>query len=175
MSHADEATSRPDEAWAQSLRQVFRDIVQQLPDHTTLGEIVDAANQTPHIAQALDVFSVGELIDIARNRPRPKPTRTRRKTPAPTASDAAGPQVIRRRADAPDGELRVLRCLAQRGPVRESEIATLTKLTSDQARIILRGLRAKGMIHFEGSGPKRRLRITRHGSNTLRRMERASA
>ena len=175
MSHADEATSRPDEAWAESLRQVFRDIVQQLPDHTTLGEIVGAARQTPHIAQALEVFSVGELIDIARNRPRPKAERSRRKGSAQPEADTSGPQVIRRRADAPDGELRVLRCLTQHGPVRESEIATLTQLTSDQARLVLRGLRSKGMVHFEGSGPKRRLRITRHGSNTLRRMERASA
>src|SRR5690606_31816753 len=82
--------------------------------------------------------------------------------------DLDSPAVIRRRADVPDGDLRVLRCL-QRGPQRESDVAMHTHLTSEQLRIILRSLRTKGFLHVEGSGLKRRFKITRTGSGYLRK------
>jgi hypothetical protein len=81
----------------------------------------------------------------------------------------AVPAVIRRRADVPDGDLRVLRVLAERGAQREVDLASNASLTGEQLRLLVRHLRAKGCVHVEGSGTKRRLKITRHGSAYLRR------
>ncbi len=46
-----------------------------------------------------------------------------------------------------------------------------TGLASDQVRLILRNLRTKGYIHVEGSGLKRRVKITRHGAGYLRKLD----
>jgi hypothetical protein len=170
----------PDGAWAESLRVVMREVIASLPDHATLGELIDAAKKNRAMSPVLGIFTVQELIDTAKKRPKPQPPK---RAPAPTADDDirfdaegnpimdldAGPKVIRRRADVPDGDVRVLRCLAQRGPQRESDLTQQTSLTSEQLRIIVRHLRTKGYIHIEGSGSKRRLKITRHGSSYVRK------
>ena len=169
----------PDEAWAESLRVVMREVIGSLPDHATLGELVEATRKNKAMAPVLDIFTVQELIDIAKKRPKPLPL------PREPAEDEirfdadgnpimdldAGPKVIRRRADVPDGDVRVLRCLAQRGAQRETDLANQTNLTSEQLRIIVRHLRTKGYIHIEGSGTKRRLKITRHGSSFVRKQK----
>jgi hypothetical protein len=168
----------PDGAWAESLRVVMREVIASLPDHATLGELIDAAKKNRAMSPVLGIFTVQELIDTAKKRPKPQP-----KKPQPAVDDDirfdadgnpimdldAGPKVIRRRADVPDGDVRVLRCLAQRGPQRETDLTNQTGLTSEQLRIIVRHLRTKGYIHIEGSGSKRRLKITRHGSSYVRK------
>jgi hypothetical protein len=83
-----------------------------------------------------------------------------------------GPAVIRRRADIPDGDFRVLRSLADEGPLSEPSLLRTTKVTSEQLKLILRHLRTKGWIHVEGSGPKRKIKITRNGSSHLRKLGR---
>ena len=164
-NEGDEALNayHPDDAWAESLRVVMREVIGSLPDHATLGELVDAARKNRAMSPVLDIFTVQELIDIAKKRPKPLPP------PREPAEDEirfdadgnpimdldAGPKVIRRRADVPDGDVRVLRCLAQRGAQRETDLANQTNLTSEQLRIIVRHLRTKGYIHIEGSGTKR--------------------
>ncbi len=169
-----------DDAWAESLREVMREVISSLPDHATLGELVAAAESNAAMAPVLDIFTVRELIETAKRRPKPSAngkTKASRRgevrydeegNPVMDLGDA-GPAVIRRRADVPDGDVRVLRCLAERGPQRESDLANLAALTSEQLRIILRHLRTKGYVHIEGSGLKRRLKITRHGSAFLRK------
>jgi hypothetical protein len=175
-------TERADDAWAHSLREVMRDVIASLPDHATLGELVAAARSNAHMAPVLGILTVQELIDFVRQRPaKPAPGKNGRAAPArePQYDEDGNPLmdlgdpgalVIRRRADVPDGDTRVLRCLAERGGLRESDLTTLANLTSEQLRIILRSLRAKGLVHVEGSGLKRRLKITRHGNAHLRKL-----
>ncbi len=157
-----------DDEFVASIRQVLREVIEQLPDEATLGELVEAARATPMMTRALNHFTIAELVEASwralAHRPEPAEKSSKLDDPAP--------QVIRRRADVPDGDVRVLTCLAEHGPVRDSELATLVKLTSDQTRIVLRTLRTRGFVHFEGSGAKRRVRITRSGSAHLRRLAR---
>jgi len=161
-----------DDAWAESLRNVLRQVIASLPDHATLGELVHAARSNPAIAPVLDLFTVNELIETAKKKPKApeKP-----KTPdvdadgIPAMDLDAGPKVIRRRADVPDGDLRVLRALSSTGPMKESDLVSATELTSEQLRIIVRHLRTKGYLHIEGSASKRRVKITRTGGGFLRR------
>ena len=168
VDERDDDTADPaDEAWAESLRDVMRSVIASLPDRATLGELVDAARTNPAIAPVLDIFTVAELIATAKKKPKPKPKPKADGLP-PMELDA-GPKVIRRRADVPDGDLRVLRSLASAGPLKESELVSNTHLTSEQLRIIVRHLRTKGYIHIEGSGTKRRVKITRNGSGYLRK------
>jgi predicted transcriptional regulator len=174
----------PDGAWAESLRVVMREVIASLPDHATLGELIEAANKNRAMSPVLGIFTVQELIDTARKRPKPLPVPGSSERPSgadgeirfdeegnPIMDLDAGPKVIRRRADVPDGDVKVLRCLAQRGPQRESDLSNQTNLTSEQLRIIVRHLRTKGFIHVEGSGTKRRLKITRHGSSYVRKQK----
>ena len=174
------STEEADDAWAQSLREVMREVLSTLPDHTTLGELVGAAKADPRLAPVLDLFTVGELVETARKRPKSLPATNGKNGKAraevqydeegnPLIDLDFGPQVIRRRADVPDGDIRVLRCLAERGALREIDLANLSTLTSEQLRIILRHLRTKGLVHVEGSGAKRRFKITRHGNGYLRK------
>ncbi|MCA9657588.1 MAG: hypothetical protein KC486_04540, partial [Myxococcales bacterium] len=51
---------------------------------------------------------------------------------------------------------------------RELELLQTTGLTSEQLRLIVRHLRTKGYLHVEGSGTKRRYKITRAGTGFLR-------
>ena len=170
-----------DDAWAESLRDVLRQVIASLPDHATLGELVDAARGNPAIAPVLDLFTVRELIETAKKKPKadaPKPSPRRsakldEDSLAATDLDA-GPRVIRRRADVPDGDLRVLRALSTKGPMKESELVSATALTAEQLRIIVRHLRTKGFIHVEGSAIKRRLKLTRNGGVFLRNAARGA-
>ncbi|MCA9636466.1 MAG: hypothetical protein KC420_10615 [Myxococcales bacterium] len=167
-----EVDDRVEDAWTQSLRDVLREVIRALPDTATLGEIVAAARKNDHISPVLGVFTVQELIDIAKERPRPQ------EEPAQTAVDddldeagdlELGPAVIRRRADVPGGDALVLRSLSKsKAGRRESELLQGTGLASDQLRLVLRHLRTKGLIHVEGSGAKKRIKITRAGSTFLR-------
>ena len=125
----------------------------------------------------LEFFTVAELIDAAKKKPRPlpKPIKAEREIQFdeegnPIMDLDAGPRVIRRRADVPDGDIRVLRVLAERGAQREVDLVNQVNLTGEQLRIILRHLKTKGHVHVEGSGAKRRLKITRHGSTFLRKL-----
>lgn len=171
------------DAWAESLREVFVDVVRQLPSTVTLGELVEVTRQNHALAPVLDHFTVQELIDLVKDRPRsadplvaPAPART--SEPAldeegnPILDLDAGTAVIRRRADVPDGDLRLLRALVrQKTGRREPELVQATGLASDQVRLILRNLRTRGYIHIEGSGVKRRVKITRHGAGYLRKLD----
>ncbi len=174
-----EVEERVEDAWTQSLSEIFKEVIRKLPDSTTLGELIEAARSSEQIAPVLAVFSVQELIDVAKTRPRQEPE------PEPDPSEGvefdadgnpimdlgeSGPAVIRRRADVPNGDALVLRSLSKsKGGRREADLLQLTGLTSDQLRLVVRHLRAKGFIHVEGSGSKRRFKITRTGSLHLRK------
>ncbi|NVB40755.1 hypothetical protein G6O69_23145 [Pseudenhygromyxa sp. WMMC2535] len=174
-----------DEQWRQSLLEVMRQVVHSLPDETSLGELVQATRQNPHLAPMLGYMSVQELIDMAVARPaqlksEPAPSRAQREpeiefdeegNPIMDLPDA-GPAVIRRRADVPDGDLRILRTLAEDGPIGEPALIRATKLTQEQVKLILRHLRTRGWVHVEGSGSKRKVKITRNGSSHLRKINR---
>jgi hypothetical protein len=168
-----------DSAYAESLRDIFLQVIATLPDHATLGELVHAARSNPAMAPVLQIFTVQELIDSAKKKPKPRPADKKNGQEIQFDADGnpimdldSGPAVIRRRADVPDGDIRVLRSLADRGAQKESELCNQTNLTGEQLRIILRHLRTKGFIHVEGSGIKRRIKITRNGSSYLRKQRR---
>jgi hypothetical protein len=180
-----------DETWRQSLLAVMRQVIHSLPDQTTLGELVAATRANPHLAPMLGYMSVQELIDMAVARPTysmpivPKPTNgVRRRVPEPAEIEYdedgnplmelpdAGPAVIRRRADIPDGDFRILRSLTDEGPLSEPSLLRATKMTSEQLKLLLRHLRTKGWIHIEGSGPKRKIKVTRNGTSHLRKLGR---
>jgi hypothetical protein len=182
----EQRTAEVDEQWRQSLLGVMRQVVNSLPDETTLGELVSATRKNPHLAPMLGYMSVQELIDMAVARPvtARKATNGRRKRSAEPEIEFdeegnplmdlpdAGPAVIRRRADVPDGDFRILRSLADDGPLSEPGLIRATKLTSEQLKLVLRHLRTKGWIHIEGSGQKRKIKITRNGSSHLRKLNR---
>lgn len=189
MNNLEERDDRVDDTWAESLRDVLRDVIKTLPGQVTLRELVDATRSNSQLAPVLDHFTVQELIDLVKDRPRGEPSDLALQLkpaakPAPTGEVLFdeegnplldldnGPAVIRRRADVPDGDVRLLSALSkQKAGRRENELLQTTGLASDQVRLILRNLRTKGFIHVEGSGIKRRIKITRHGTAYLRKYE----
>lgn len=186
MNNLEERHEPVRDAWAESLREVFTQVVKQLPSTITLGELVDVTVNNPHMAPVLDHFTVQELIDLVKDRPRSADPLTARAGNGAAAKAEvqydeegnpildldAGSAVIRRRADVPDGDLRLLRALVKhKTGRREPELVQATGLASDQVRLILRHLRTKGYIHVEGSGLKRRVKITRHGTGYLRKLD----
>ena len=94
-------------------------------------------------------MSIKQLIDIAVERPLPERELDAEES---GATDLGGAAVIRRRSDVPNGDITVLSCLAERGAMSEGAICRAAKLSSEQLRLILRGLRSKGYVHVEGSG-----------------------
>ena len=198
MNNLEERDAGVEDAWAESLREVLRNVIQQLPSHVTLGELVEATRANPQLAPVLEVFTVQQLIDLVKDRPRSDPStvvslksgangkngHSKPPKPAEPQFDEDGnplldldtSAVIRRRADVPDGDIRLLSALArQKTGRREAELLQTTGLASDQVRLILRNLRTKGFIHVEGSGVKRRIKITRHGALYLRKFEQPAA
>lgn len=186
MNNLEERHEPVRDAWAESLREVFTQVVKQLPSTVTLGELVDVTVNNPHMAPVLDHVTVQELIDLVKDRPRSADPLTARagngaaakvevqydEEGNPILDLDAGSAVIRRRADVPDGDLRLLRALVKhKTGRREPELVQATGLASDQVRLILRHLRTKGYIHVEGSGLKRRVKITRHGTGYLRKLD----
>ena len=165
------------DAWAQSLSEIFKEVIRKLPDSTTLGELIAAAKSSEQIAPVLGVFSVQELIDVAKTRPRqePEPPPSEAAEPGADSNSSteqgdSGPAVIRRRADVPNGDLLVLQALHKnRTGRREFDLLQCTGLTSEQLRLVVRHLRVKGFIHIESSGSKRRFKITRTGAGHLRK------
>ena len=188
MNNLEDRDDRVEDTWAKSLRDVLRDVIKTLPDQVTLRELVDATRSNPQLAPVLDHFTVQELIDLVKDRPRDEPSDLLAKLAAKAASAEpqfddegnplldldldGGSAVIRRRADVPDGDLRLLAALSkQKTGRRENELLQTTGLASDQVRLILRNLRARGFIHVEGTGIKRRIKITRHGALYLRKFD----
>lgn len=184
----EEPDGRVEDTWADSLRDVLRDVIKQLPGHVTLGELVGATRSNPQLAPVLEHFTVQELIDLAKERPRGEPSEIAARLAAKARASTnevlldeegnpyldldSGPAVIRRRADVPDGDVRLLSALSkQKAGRRENELLQTTGLASDQVRLILRNLRTRGFIHVEGTGLKRRIKITRHGAAFLRKYE----
>jgi hypothetical protein len=160
-----------------SLLKVMEEIVHQLPDEATLGDLIDQTRKSREINNVLKTLTVQQLIDMAKTRAE---ARQNGEADAPEiifdeegnpilSSLDSGPAVVRRRADVPDGDIRVLRCLAEEGPLNEGHLGRQTRLTAEQVRLIVRHLRTKGHIHIEGSGVKRKIKITRNGSGYLRR------
>lgn len=192
----EDRTTDVDEQWRQSLLVVMRQVINSLPDQTSLGELVAATRANPHLAPTLGYMSVQELIDMAVARPshtahaghtingdaKKLAANGRRRVEPEIQFDEegnpimdlpeTGPAVIRRRADVPDGDYRILRTLADEGPLSEPSLVRATKLTSEQLKLVLRHLRTKGWIHVEGSGPKRKVKITRNGASQLRKLSR---
>lgn len=190
MNNLEEQDDRVEDTWAESLREVLRDVIKQLPGHVTLGELVGATRSNSQLAPVLEHFTVQELIDLVKERPRGEPSEIAARLAAkakasPSTGEVlldeegnpyldldSGPAVIRRRADVPDGDVRLLSALSkQKAGRRETELLQTTGLASDQVRLILRNLRTRGFIHVEGTGIKRRIKITRHGSAYLRKYE----
>lgn len=172
------------EQWRTSLLDMMRQVVNTLPDETTLGELVEATRANAQFAPLLAYISVQDLIDMAVARPpaaKPGARKVARAEPEITFDEEGnpimdlpetGPAVIRRRADVPDGDSKVLRLLAEEGPLTEAALARTCKLTSEQLKLVLRHLRTKGWVHIEGSGAKRKIKITRNGASHLRKLDR---
>ncbi|MFV8748945.1 hypothetical protein ACNOYE_00180 [Nannocystaceae bacterium ST9] len=170
--------------WRASLLEMMRQVVNTLPDETTLGDLVRATRGNAQFAPLLAYISVQELIDMAVARPatvKPSARKSARSEPEVTFDEEGnpimdlpetGPAVIRRRADVPDGDSRVLRLLAEEGPLTEPTLARTSRLTQEQLKLVLRHLRTKGWIHIEGSGTKRKIKITRNGASHLRKVPR---
>jgi predicted transcriptional regulator len=192
VNNLEDRDDRVEDTWAKSLRDVLSDVIKTLPSHVTLGELVDATRSNPQLAPVLDHFTVQELIDLVKDRPRSEPSDLPVRAASRSGVGAgspevqfdeegnplldldldSGPAVIRRRADVPDGDVRLLSALSkQKAGRRENELLQTTGLASDQVRLILRNLRTRGFIHVEGSGIKRRIKITRHGTAYLRKFE----
>jgi hypothetical protein len=177
----DRRTSDVDDQWRTSLLDMMRQVINTLPDETTLGDLVQATRANAQFAPLLAYISVQELIDMAVARPptaKPSARKPARSEPEVTFDEEGnpimdlpdtGPAVIRRRADVPDGDSRVLRLLAEEGPLTESTLARSSRLTQEQLKLVLRHLRTKGWIHIEGSGTKRKIKITRNGASHLRK------
>lgn len=168
MSNTDAPDSKP-EGWESSLLEVFREVLRKLPEDTSLGELVKATQANPHIAPVLQILSVQELIDLAATRPK-----VEKKPSSPEGPADDGSMVIRRRADVPDGDLRVLSVLSQlaaerNGAIPDQEVAQACELSEDQVRLIVRQLNAKNLVVVEGSGARKRSRITRQGQQYLRK------
>lgn len=164
MSNSDAPDSKP-EGWESSLLEVFRDVLRKLPEDTSLGELVRATQANPHIAPVLQILSVQELIDLAATRPKVE----KKLSAAPAPADD-GSTVIRRRADVPDGDLKILRVLVELGKASpESEVAKACSLSEDQVRLIVRQLCAKNLVVTEGSGLRKKVRATRQGQQHLRK------
>ncbi len=169
--------------WRTSLLEMMRQVVNTLPDETTLGDLVHATRGNSQFAPLLAYISVQDLIDMAVARPpTPKPSARKpgaRSEPPEVTFDEegnpimdlpeTGPAVIRRRADVPDGDTRVLRLLAEQGPLTEQTLTRTSRLTQEQLKLVLRHMRTKGWIHIEGSGTSRKIKITRNGASHLRK------
>jgi predicted transcriptional regulator len=187
-----EQDDRVEDTWADSLREVLLEVIKQLPGHVTLGELVGATRSNPQLAPVLEHFTVQELIDLVKERPRGEPSEIAARLASKAKASASastgevlldekgnpyldldsGPAVIRRRADVPDGDVRLLSALnKQKTGRRETELLQTTGLASDQVRLLLRNLRTRGFIHVEGTGLKRRIKITRNGIAYLRKYE----
>jgi hypothetical protein len=74
VNNLEERDAGVEDAWAESLREVLRNVIQQLPSHVTLGELVDATRANPQLAPVLEVFTVQQLIDLVKDRPRSDPS-----------------------------------------------------------------------------------------------------
>jgi hypothetical protein len=160
-----------DPNWRESLLEVMRQVIHGLPDEATLGELIEATRKSSQLAPVLKTMSVRQLIDMSIARPRPSsggPQLDEDGNPLMDLGDAI-PSVIRRRADVPDGDLRLLQNLVEQGPLPEATLMRTAGLASEQVRLLLRNLRTGGLIHAEGSGPKRKLKITKRGIMHLRR------
>jgi predicted transcriptional regulator len=174
-SVAESASAAPtptDPEWRASMISIMQTIVGNLPGTASLGEIVAAAEANPSIRPVLGTMTVQELIDMAVARPESSPDDD--EDPEALDLDANG-GVIRRRADVPDGDLVILESLSQAGAQNETQLARSTGLTSEQVRLILRQLRSKSYVHVEGSGNKRKIKITRNGGGFLRKRRRRLA
>ena len=158
------AESEAPDAWKASMVSVMRKALLDLPEDTTLGEIVAAARANPQMSSILGAMSIQQLIDIAVERPLPLPAEADEEADSDSGIGAA---VIRRRSEVPDGDLTVLRCLSENGPMAESQICRTTRLSTEQVRLIMRGMRTDGYMHSDGIGPRRKLKITRAGSTYL--------
>ena len=165
-------TTQIDAKWDESLQGVMRDVISKLPDETSLGDIVSAARSHPYMSRVLRAMSVHDLIVLACERTSltVKPTTESAKS-SEGGLDLSTANVIRRRADVPNGDVIVLRYLTDQGPTGELALGRATHLTSEQVRLLLRNLGNRGLVHGEGSGLKKKFRVTRAGQSALRRSE----
>lgn len=174
-----ESAVEADSTWAESMANVMREVVNGLPDDATLGELVDATRSSPEMRGVLKHVTVQQLIEMACTRPAPKKDEIKLDADGNPILELNEPTIVRRRADVPDGELRILKALASprwtKGAMGETQLLRATSLTSEQLRLLLRGLKTKGYVHLEGSGAKRRIKITRNGGSYLRRQGRKDA
>ena len=120
-----------------------------LPDDATLGELIQETRTNRQMSNVLDTMTVQELIDMAKTRPaakkngkpsEPEIVFDEEGNPILNLPDS-GSAVVRRRADVADGDIRVLRCLAEEGPMHEGGISRHARLTS--LRLYLLGLRVR--------------------------------
>jgi len=179
-SLADDEQHAEEREFQSKLVDVLRNVTSTLPDEATIGELLTAARANPVMAPVLEILTVQGLIDLAVARPRRQDKSRSDRQDAPEVRydeegnplidlQDDGPQVVRRRADVPDGDVVVLRYLAAQGGQPEAALARATQLTSEQLRLIIRNLKSKGQVHVEGTGPKKKIKITRNGSIYLRK------
>lgn len=155
------------QAWRETMLGIMRDVLEKLPEETSLGEIVEAVRSNPGLESGLRALSIQDLIEIAVSRPLIVHLPDDEELEGEDFD--AGPAVIRRRADIPDGDIKLLSLLADKGPQSEAQLCRGARVNGEQLRLLLRGLQTKGFIHVEGSGKKRKIKITRNGGGFLRK------
>lgn len=165
-----------------ALLTVVRDVVHSLPNEATLGQLVEQLETRPELRPVLEVLTVQHLLEWGKSRPtRPEPSATSAAAEDGVYVDEDGnyntdlldgaAAVVRRRADVEEGNLSVLNFLSKAGAHTELSISRGTRLDAEQVRLVVRHLRKKGMVHSEGSGAKRRNRITRAGTQFLKQFK----
>lgn len=167
----DPATFEPsiDDEWSSSLVDIMREVIQSLPESTSLGELIEATRNSPHLRSIITEISVQDLIDLACEREEAEIPADEsvddEDVEAASLDDGAlnGSTVIRRRADVPGGDHKVLEFLNRSGASSDQALQAGTQLTPDQLRLLLRSLENRGFVHCEGRGPKKRIRITKAG------------
>lgn len=166
------------DAIREALLSLVQDVVHSLPSDATLGQLVEQLETRDELRPVLEVLTVQHILEWGKSRPRPEAP------PATSAADEDGVYldedgnyttdlidgtgaVVRRKADVEEGNLSVLSFLSKAGAHTELSITRGTRLDGDQVRLVVRHLRKKGLIYSEGSGAKRRNRITRAGTSFL--------
>lgn len=158
-----------------ALLEVVKTSMQQLPDEATLGELFLEIEQREELRPVLEVLTVQHLLEWGKARTRAQasaddePFVDEDGNVSGDFLDQGSPTVVRRKADVEEGNLAVLAFLSKAGSQTELSISRGTRMDAEQVRLVVRHLRNKGLVHAEGSGAKRRNRITRAGCQWLKK------
>ena len=165
----------------EALLEVVKTSMHQLPDEATLGELFLEIEQREELRPVLEVLTVQHLLEWGKARTRSQAVAAEEPFVDEDGNvsgdflDQGAPTVVRRKADVEEGNLAVLAFLSKAGSQTELSISRGTRMDAEQVRLVVRHLRNKGLVHVEGSGARRRNRITRAGSQWLKKQRPSAA